>query len=173
MASFGMSIITVIHQPRFTMYELFDTVLYLAVGGDTAYLGPPLYARDWFIAKGFAHDPNENIADFCLDVISGKLPRLNDSFFKKESLPRMWEVEAQAWMRAKVVSESKKDDKVSKRKAFRTVHKLSPEVRYALFDQFDKVDDDNSGSLDIGEMDMMFKSLGVPVSDVVRQRLLL
>jgi ABC-2 type transporter len=71
MAGSGMNIITVIHQPRFSVYELFDSVLLLGVGGHAVYSGPPLLARTYFERNGFSMPPHENIADWNLDVISG------------------------------------------------------------------------------------------------------
>ena len=71
LAGSGMSIITVIHQPRYSVYELFDSVLLLGVGGVAVYNGPPLLTAAYFTRNGFALPPNENIADWNLDVISG------------------------------------------------------------------------------------------------------
>jgi ABC-type multidrug transport system ATPase subunit len=71
MAGSGMNIVTVIHQPRHSVYELFDSVLLLGVGGVTVYSGPPLLTRDYFTRSGFAMPEHENIADWNLDVISG------------------------------------------------------------------------------------------------------
>ena len=64
MADLGMNIITVIHQPRYSIFRLFHEVLLLGTSGRTVYLGP----------SEAALPPNENPADFCLDVISGSIP---------------------------------------------------------------------------------------------------
>jgi hypothetical protein len=40
MTSLGMTVITVIHQPRYSIFKLFDEVLLLGVGGKTVYQGP-------------------------------------------------------------------------------------------------------------------------------------
>lgn len=73
MASLGMNIIMVIHQPRYTLYELFDSLLLLGVGGITVYNGPPLLTERWFSSNGFFMPSYDNMADFNLDVISGKV----------------------------------------------------------------------------------------------------
>ena len=74
LAASGMNIVTVIHQPRFSVYELFDSVLLLGVGGVTVYNGPPLLTKGYFTANGFAMPAQENVADWNLDVISGCAP---------------------------------------------------------------------------------------------------
>ena len=71
MAAYGMNIITVIHQPRYSLYELFDTLLLLGIGGVTVYNGPPLLTETWFTKNGFSMPAYENMADWNLDVISG------------------------------------------------------------------------------------------------------
>lgn len=71
MAGSGMNIIAVIHQPRHSLYELFDSVLLLGVGGVTVYNGPPLLSELWFRRNGFSMAVYENVADWNLDVISG------------------------------------------------------------------------------------------------------
>ena len=40
----GVTIITVIHQPRFSIFKMFDSVLLLGLGGRTVYLGPSDHA---------------------------------------------------------------------------------------------------------------------------------
>ena len=74
MADLGMNIITVIHQPRYSIFRLFHEVLLLGTSGRTVYLGPSEAALGWFQSLGFRLPPNENPADFCLDVISGSIP---------------------------------------------------------------------------------------------------
>ena len=74
MADLGMNIITVIHQPRYSIFRLFHEVLLLGTSGHTVYLGPSEAALGWFQSLGFCLPPNENPADFCLDVISGSIP---------------------------------------------------------------------------------------------------
>jgi hypothetical protein len=71
MSGSGMNIITVIHQPRYSLYELFDDVLLLGAGGVTVYCGPPLLSELWFTRNGFNMPSYENVADWNLDIISG------------------------------------------------------------------------------------------------------
>lgn len=83
----GMNVVTVIHQPRYSLYELFDSLLLLGVGGVTVYNGPPLLTEAYFGMHGFAMRPHDNVADFNLDVVSGRVSKAGDPLFAKESLP--------------------------------------------------------------------------------------
>ncbi|KAA8594693.1 hypothetical protein FQN60_011828 [Etheostoma spectabile] len=70
MASHGRTIIMSIHQPRYSIYRLFDT-LTLLVGGKMVYHGPSPNALDYFANIGYPCEPHNNPADFFLDVING------------------------------------------------------------------------------------------------------
>uniref|UniRef100_A0A3B3V2D2 ATP binding cassette subfamily G member 2 (JR blood group) n=1 Tax=Poecilia latipinna TaxID=48699 RepID=A0A3B3V2D2_9TELE len=70
MASHGRTIIMSIHQPRYSIYRLFDT-LTLLVGGRMVYHGPASNALDYFTNIGYPCEPHNNPADFFLDVING------------------------------------------------------------------------------------------------------
>uniref|UniRef100_A0AAX7SFS9 Broad substrate specificity ATP-binding cassette transporter ABCG2 n=1 Tax=Astatotilapia calliptera TaxID=8154 RepID=A0AAX7SFS9_ASTCA len=68
--SHGRTIIMSIHQPRYSIYRLFDT-LTLLVGGKMVYHGPAPNALDYFANIGYACEAHNNPADFFLDVING------------------------------------------------------------------------------------------------------
>ncbi|XP_019717577.1 broad substrate specificity ATP-binding cassette transporter ABCG2d isoform X2 [Hippocampus comes] len=70
MANQGRTIIMSIHQPRYSIYRLFDS-LTLLVGGKMVYHGPAPNALDYFANIGFSCEPHNNPADFFLDVIHG------------------------------------------------------------------------------------------------------
>ncbi|TKS68340.1 ATP-binding cassette sub-family G member 2 [Collichthys lucidus] len=70
MASHGRTIIMSIHQPRYSIYRLFDT-LTLLVSGKMVYHGPAPNALDYFANIGYPCEPHNNPADFFLDVING------------------------------------------------------------------------------------------------------
>ncbi len=65
----GNTVIFSIHQPRYNMYRLFDTVHLLSLFGETVYHGPAKHAVSYFAQKGFPCDVKENPADFFLDLI--------------------------------------------------------------------------------------------------------
>lgn len=75
LTSNGLTIITVIHQPRYSIFQAFDTLLMLSPRGQVAYLGDTALATDYFDSLGFALPANENPADFLIDVISGVIKR--------------------------------------------------------------------------------------------------
>ncbi|KAJ3413478.1 hypothetical protein HDV05_007923 [Chytridiales sp. JEL 0842] len=74
-AGLGLTIVSVIHQPRVEIFKCFDDVLILTPGGRTAYLGPVNTVQAYFEALGFYFDPEVNVADLLMDIVSGKGPR--------------------------------------------------------------------------------------------------
>ncbi|XP_076152102.1 broad substrate specificity ATP-binding cassette transporter ABCG2d isoform X2 [Alosa pseudoharengus] len=70
MASHGRTIIMSIHQPRYSIYRLFDS-LTLLVSGKQVYHGPAQNALDYFANIGYACEAHNNPADFFLDIING------------------------------------------------------------------------------------------------------
>ncbi|XP_053477435.1 broad substrate specificity ATP-binding cassette transporter ABCG2-like [Ictalurus furcatus] len=70
MANNGHTIIMSIHQPRYSIYQLFDN-LTLLVSGKQVYHGPAHNALDYFANIGYKCETHNNPADFFLDVING------------------------------------------------------------------------------------------------------
>ncbi|XP_077354946.1 broad substrate specificity ATP-binding cassette transporter ABCG2 isoform X2 [Festucalex cinctus] len=70
MANNGRTIILSIHQPRYSIYRLFDS-LTLLVNGRQVYHGRADSALDYFSEIGYTCEPHNNPADFFLDVING------------------------------------------------------------------------------------------------------
>ncbi|XP_037538184.1 broad substrate specificity ATP-binding cassette transporter ABCG2 [Nematolebias whitei] len=70
MSNHGRTIILSIHQPRYTIYRLFDS-LTLLVNGKQVYHGPAQRALDYFSDIGYTCEAHNNPADFFLDVING------------------------------------------------------------------------------------------------------
>ncbi|XP_073794813.1 broad substrate specificity ATP-binding cassette transporter ABCG2 isoform X1 [Danio rerio] len=70
MGNNGRTIILSIHQPRYSIYRLFDS-LTLLVGGKLVYHGPAQDALSYFSQIGYTCEPHNNPADFFLDVING------------------------------------------------------------------------------------------------------
>ena len=71
LASYGVAVCAVIHQPRQALFEKLDRLILLSPNGRTVYVGPSAAAAAHFEALGFAFAPNENAADQLLDVVSG------------------------------------------------------------------------------------------------------
>ena len=68
-----LTVVTVLHQPRYEIYKEFDEVLLLGKGGTTVYLGPALDAQAYFESLGFRLPKHMNPADFLMDCISGEV----------------------------------------------------------------------------------------------------
>ena len=64
----GKIIIMAIHQPRYAIFNLFDSITLLS-HGCTVYQGSTQHAVDYFAHQGFECPERENPADFFLDLI--------------------------------------------------------------------------------------------------------
>lgn len=69
----GMTVCTVIHQPRKQIFEMFDSLLLLGVGGNMVYHGPATSAKDYFFNLGYSLGQGESLADWIIDISSGEL----------------------------------------------------------------------------------------------------
>ncbi|XP_068611965.1 broad substrate specificity ATP-binding cassette transporter ABCG2-like [Brachionichthys hirsutus] len=70
MASQGRTVILSIHQPRYAIYRLFDS-LTLLLRGQQVFHGPMEAALDYFSGLGYTCEPHNNPPDFFLDIING------------------------------------------------------------------------------------------------------
>lgn len=86
----GMTVVAVIHQPRYDIFTMFHDVLLLGKGGRTVYLGPTKDAVAYFETLGFTIPNRCNPADFLIDVVSGSVPRNGFPDFAKEDLFDLW-----------------------------------------------------------------------------------
>eukprot|EP00392_Amoebophrya_sp_AT5.2_P006901 g6913.t1 len=68
--SLNITVICIIHQPRQSVFLLFDQLLLLAKG-EPCFLGKPFEAVEFFMRLGFPFSQGENIADWLLDVLEG------------------------------------------------------------------------------------------------------
>lgn len=62
------TVIFSIHQPRYSIYKLFDNILLLS-SGYTVYLGPSIDLLSYFASNGFKCEEHDNPTDFVLDVL--------------------------------------------------------------------------------------------------------
>ena len=72
-AKSGVTVVAIIHQPRVEIYKLIDKLLLLGRGGKTVYLGSASQAPAYFQSLGYVPEPDDNFADFALDVLSGSI----------------------------------------------------------------------------------------------------
>ncbi|CAD7704522.1 unnamed protein product [Ostreobium quekettii] len=162
MGDLGMTIITVIHQPRPAIFLSFDQVLLLGTGGKTVYLGPPHTVQEYLEHQGFACPEFENPADFCLDVISGKCCRRNDPCFVPTLLSELWKADGRKWVQGRLRGSS-----FARARSKSEV--LTPEVLGYMFKKFDEIDADGNGKLSVEEIHRLFtERMGVECTmDVV------
>jgi len=78
----GVTIVSVIHQPRKSVYDLFDNIILLGSGGKMVYHGPAKDAEVYFKTMGYTVKPGENVADWMIDISTGclGLPPKTDIF---------------------------------------------------------------------------------------------
>ena len=86
----GMTVVAVIHQPRYDIFTMFHDVLLLGKGGRTVYLGPTKDAVTYFENLGFEMPNRCNPADFLIDVVSGSVPRQGHPDFVAADLFDLW-----------------------------------------------------------------------------------
>uniref|UniRef100_A0A6T8JEM1 ABC transporter domain-containing protein n=1 Tax=Hemiselmis andersenii TaxID=464988 RepID=A0A6T8JEM1_HEMAN len=73
MCRIGSTVVTVIHQPRSLIFNMFDDIILLKKGGQVVYAGPACHATTYFEGLGFSMPNTENPADWLIDVICGDL----------------------------------------------------------------------------------------------------
>lgn len=69
----GVTMAAVIHQPRKTIFELFDSLILLGVGGKVIYHGDTQHVENYFNDLGYRLEPGEALADWLIDISSGSL----------------------------------------------------------------------------------------------------
>jgi hypothetical protein len=69
----GVTIVSVIHQPRKFIFDLFDSLILLGVGGRMVYHGPTSQAYDYFHHLDYILPIGESVSDWLIDISSGRL----------------------------------------------------------------------------------------------------
>jgi len=88
----GLTIVAVIHQPRYEIFEMFDDVTLLGSGGRPIFIGSTDKVVSYFEGLGHVCPPLVNPADFILDVISGMYDdSKSDSTRMGYRLQQIWE----------------------------------------------------------------------------------
>nr|XP_058973128.1 uncharacterized protein LOC131799421 [Pocillopora verrucosa] len=83
-----LTVVCVIHQPRYEIFSKFHKVLFLAPGGRTVFLGSIPEAENYFDMIGFQIPERVNPADFYMDVIGGLCKGSEEP---TSTLPERWE----------------------------------------------------------------------------------
>ncbi|KAF7804438.1 putative white-brown complex-like protein 30 [Senna tora] len=84
----GVNICMVLHQPSYTLFRMFDDIVFLAKGGFTAYHGPVKKVEEYFAGIGIVVPDRVNPPDHFIDVLEG-LVKL-DSSVTHQQLPVRW-----------------------------------------------------------------------------------
>jgi len=77
----GRTIIFSIHQPRYSIFKLFDTITLLSAG-ETIFHGPSQKSLAYFDALGHQCETYNNPADFYMDIVSEDLRSSKESEFQ-------------------------------------------------------------------------------------------
>ncbi|KAI9349485.1 hypothetical protein DFJ73DRAFT_659752 [Zopfochytrium polystomum] len=96
-AATGLTVVSVIHQPRYEIFQQFDDILMIAPGGETAYLGPTAYVIEYFEKLGFYFDPRANPADILMDILSDKGVNLSRHYTPSDLIAH-WASTGKAWV---------------------------------------------------------------------------
>jgi len=83
----GRTIIFSIHQPRYSIFKLFDKILLISKGS-CVYQGPSKDLSNYFASQGYVCELHDNPADFVLDILvdeeqSTKLIKIHENLDKK------------------------------------------------------------------------------------------
>jgi len=67
----GLTIVCVIHQPRYAVFARFTHILLFGAGGGTCYCGKTDGVEPYFNGLGYRCPPKENPADWMIDIVCG------------------------------------------------------------------------------------------------------
>nr|XP_012570327.1 putative white-brown complex homolog protein 30 isoform X2 [Cicer arietinum] len=67
----GVNICMVLHQPSYTLFRMFDDIIFLAKGGLTAYHGPVKKVEEYFAGIGITVPDRVNPPDHFIDILEG------------------------------------------------------------------------------------------------------
>jgi len=84
----GTNICAVIHQPSYTLYNMFDDLILLAKGGLIVYNGPVKTVEEYFTTIGIHVPGRVNPPDHYIDILEGIVEPY--SGFKETHLPLHW-----------------------------------------------------------------------------------
>ncbi|KAJ3005446.1 UNVERIFIED_CONTAM: hypothetical protein HDU68_004605, partial [Siphonaria sp. JEL0065] len=104
-ASLGLTVVSVIHQPRYEIFQQFNDLLMLVPGGKTAYIGPTKFVVEYYKELGYFFDALANPADILMDILSGKGVHLQNLEISPDGLVDKWETFGKSWVDAKIVGD--------------------------------------------------------------------
>ncbi|MED6207119.1 putative white-brown complex protein 30 [Stylosanthes scabra] len=84
----GVNICMVLHQPSYTLFRMFDDIIFLAKGGLTAYHGPVKKVEEYFASIGIPVPDRVNPPDHFIDVLEGLVKPASGVTYQQ--LPIKW-----------------------------------------------------------------------------------
>lgn len=95
----GLTIVCVIHQPRWAVYSKFSHLLLLGAGGEMVYCGDATKIEAYLNSLFFVLPANENQADWMIDIVCGLSVRyksresqeVDTTFTAPDDLFRLWD----------------------------------------------------------------------------------
>jgi ABC-type multidrug transport system ATPase subunit len=130
-------IITVIHQPRYSIFTRFDHVILLGVGGRTVFSGASARALPYFESLEYKPGHGENPADFFMDVISGEVQPESKEVRGPAFLFDKWEDEGKLWLETHVAAHPNLEAETAKAHAEKVM--FQPQQISKLGELFDTV----------------------------------
>uniref|UniRef100_A0A0E0M844 ABC transporter domain-containing protein n=1 Tax=Oryza punctata TaxID=4537 RepID=A0A0E0M844_ORYPU len=86
----GVNVCAVIHQPSYTLFNMFDDFVLLARGGLIAYLGPISEVETYFSSLGIKVPERENPPDYYIDILEGIAKTKMRGHAAPKHLPLLW-----------------------------------------------------------------------------------
>ncbi|KAB1226487.1 ABC transporter G family member 28 [Morella rubra] len=86
----GVNICTVVHQPSYSLFRMFDDLILLAKGGLTVYHGPVKKVEEYFSSLGITVPERVNPPDHYIDILEGIIKPSTSAGVNYKQLPVRW-----------------------------------------------------------------------------------
>ncbi|CAL4933868.1 unnamed protein product [Urochloa decumbens] len=86
----GVNVCAVVHQPSYTLFNMFDDFVLLARGGLIAYHGPVSEVEMYFAGLGIKVPDRENPPDYFIDILEGIVKTKIRGDLSPKHLPLLW-----------------------------------------------------------------------------------
>ncbi|KAJ3071440.1 hypothetical protein HDU98_005334 [Podochytrium sp. JEL0797] len=110
-STLGLTIVAVVHQPRYEIFRQFNDLLMLVPGGKTAYIGPTAFVVEYYKVLGYFFDAQANPADILMDILSGQGINTKGDKITPDGLADRWETFGKAWVDAQLTHDAESLDR--------------------------------------------------------------
>ncbi|KAG6478679.1 hypothetical protein ZIOFF_062123 [Zingiber officinale] len=86
----GVNISMVVHQPSYTLFNMFDDLILLAKGGLVAYQGPVKNVEEYFAGLEIKVPDRVNPPDYFIDILEGMVKLSTSTGIISSQLPVIW-----------------------------------------------------------------------------------